>query len=792
MSGRESEEARLAAWLEPHVFGNRKLILALFAIITVALGWLAATGLRLDTNFNKQLPLEHEYIQTYLDHKDEFGGANRLLIALVARDGNMFTPGFFEALKIATDEVFFIEGVDRARVQSLWTPNTRYTEVVEGGIEAGDVIPSDFQPDAEGLARVKENILKAGIVGRLVANDFSGALVTAQLLDAEPETGEPVDYIEISRALEQKVRARIENADLELSVDVPVSVHMIGFAKVVGDVADGALSVITFAIVTIGLTLLFVWIYIQSLRIALVPLTCSLVAMVWMMGLLVVLGYGVDPLGILVPFIIFAIGTSHGVQKISAVSDSAMSGLDCMEGARRAFRLLFLPAIVALLSDLVGFVTILLIPVQVIQEMAVTASIGIAVIILTDLILLPVLVSYVPIDDGYRQRVERRQRQLSRVWDLLARITERGPSLVIIAIAVVIGVLGFIKGRETAIGDTQAGVPELRPSSRYNQDSNLISERFSIGTDILNVIVETRPDGCIDFPTIDAIDRFAWHMANVEGVRDVMSLAGVSKVVSAGWSEGSLKWRNLPRDERQLVQAQNYIETSTGLLNRDCSVMPVMLFLADHRAETIERVVAEVKAYREREPTAGVTYRLATGNVGVMAAQNEEVKAKEFVILGWLFAAIFVMCLINFRSLVGTIIVIIPLALGSLLVYTVMAIVGIGLKVNTLPMVALGAGIAIDYGIYLFSRMQEFLNRGESLRDAYRGALRVTGAAIFFTGITLSLGVATWAFSPLQFQADVGLMLTFMFFVNMLGAMLLLPALGAWLLPRRATPHLLK
>ena len=282
---------------------------------------------------------------------------------------------------------------------------------------------------------------------------------------------------------------------------------------------------------------------------------------------------------------------------------------------------------------------------------------------------------------------------------------------------------------------------------------------------------------------IDAIDRFAWHMANVEGVRDVVSLAGVSKVVSAGWSEGSLKWRNLPRDERQLVQAQGYIETSTGLLNRDCSVMPVMLFLADHRAETIERVIAAAKDYRSSNPTEGVTFRLATGNVGVMAAQNEEVRDKEFVILGWVFAAVTVMCLVNFRSVTGTILVIVPLTLVSILVYAVMAFVGIGLKVNTLPMVALGAGIGVDYGIYLFSRMQEFLGGGHSVREAYERALRVTGMAIIFTGVTLAIGVATWAFSPLQFQADVGLMLTFMFLVNMLGAMLLLPALGAWLLP---------
>lgn len=782
-SKRGNGKPTIAERLEPHVFGHRKLILAAFALLTLMFGAVAVQGLRLDTNFNKQLPLGHEYIRTYLKHKAEFGGANRLLIGLTARDGNMFTPQFFEALKVATDEVFFIPGVDRARVQSLWTPNVRYNEVVEGGIQAGDVIPPDFKPDAAGFAQVKENILKAGIVGRLVANDFSGALVSAQLLDADPETGKPIDYIKVAHELEKKVRDRIEGATPEARAKAQITVHIIGFAMVIGDIADGAMSVITFAIVTIVLTLLFVWIYIQSFRTALVPVVSSLVAMVWMLGLLVLLGYGVDPLGILVPFIIFAIGTSHGVQKISAVSDAALAGADSNEAARRTFRLLFLPAIVALLANLVGFITILLIPVQVIREMAVTASLGIGVIILTDLVLLPVLVSYVPINDAYRERVRRRQQRLKTVWEHLSVIAQRGPATIVIAVALVLGVFGFIKGKQTPIGDTHAGVPELRPDSRYNRDTDVITSKFSIGTDQLNVIVETEANGCIDHRIIDAIDRFAWHMRNIEGVRDVLSLAGVSKVVSAGWSEGSLKWRNLPRDQRQLVQAQGYIETSTGLLNRDCSVMPVMLFLADHRASTIERVIAAVKAYRTQHPTPGIKYRLATGNVGVMAAQNEEVKAKEFVILGWVFAAVTIMCLLNFRSVIGTLLVIIPLTLVSILVYAVMAFVGIGLKVTTLPMVALGAGIGVDYGIYLFSRMQEFLHAGHPVRVAYDRALRVTGAAIFFTGVTLAVGVATWAFSPLKFQADVGLMLTFMFLVNMLGAMLLLPALGAWLLP---------
>ena len=766
--------------LEPYVFGYRTPVLLVFAVLTLLFGAFAVRGLHIDTRFTKQLPLKHEYMQTYLKHQEEFGGANRVLIALEARDGNMFSAEFLQALKLATDEVFFIPGVDRARVQSLWTPNTRYTEVVEGGIQAGDVIPSGFQPTPEGLAQVRDNIRKAGIVGRLVANDFSGAIVSAQLLEQDPETGRPVDLIKIGDALE-KVRARIEGGDPAVGIAPGhIQVGVIGFAKVVSDIAHGALSVAIFAIVTVVLTLLAVWGFTASFRIALVPVVCSIVAVIWQLGLLVLLGYGVDPLGILVPFIIFAIGVSHGVQKISAVGDAATDGVDGNEAARRTFRLLFVPAIVALLADLVGFVTILAIPVEVIREMAITASLGVGVVILTDLILLPILVSFAHFDKGYAVRIRRRQELGMPLWHVIAHVATRPVAAAMIVAALVLAFAGFIKGRETPIGDTAAGVPELRATSRYNRDTDLITSKFSIGTDIINVIVEAPPNGCVNFEVMRLIDEFAWRMANVTGVRDVLSLPGVSKVVSAGWSEGNLKWRNLPRNEQALVQAQGYIDTSTGLLNKDCSVMPVILFLADHRAETIERVVAAVKSFRAANPSTDVNFRLATGNVGVMAAQNEEVRAKEVPILIYLFGAIGVMCLLTFRSVTGTVLVMLPLTLVSILAYAVMALVGIGLKVTTLPMVALGAGIGVDYGIYLFSRMQAFLHEGCSVHEAYLQTLRVTGASILFTGATLAIGVATWVLSPLKFQADVGLMLTFMFVVNMLAAMLLLPALAAW------------
>ncbi|MBV9621745.1 MAG: RND family transporter, partial [Gammaproteobacteria bacterium] len=505
--------------LEALLFGRRALILALFVLVTATLAALALTRLRIDTAFTKMLPLRHEYMRTYLEPQmAEFRGANRVLIAVLARDGNMFTPQFFAALRRATDEVLVMDGIDRARVQSIFTPNVRYLEVVEDGIEAGNVIPADFTPTPANMARVRDNIRKAGIVGRLVANDFSGALVSAIVLDQDAR-GRAVDPIRIAHELERRVRGPIEH-----QAGGALEVRMIGFAIVMGDIADGAGSVLRFAVLTLLLTLLAVRLYCQSWRVALIPVLCSLVAVICQLGTLALLGYGIDPIGLLVPFLIFAIGVSHGVQKISAVSDAAFAGLDSMAAARRTFRQLLVPAIVALLADLVGFVTILLIPVQVIREMAITASIGVAIVILTDLVLLPVLVSYVHFDPGYRTRVERRQHRLLSLWHRLAAITAPRAALLILAGAALLAVLGGIKGRQTPIGDTQSGVPELRADSRYNRDNEIITSRFNIGVDVLTAIIQSREPVCVSHDLMAGIDRFGWHMRNVPGVQDVITL----------------------------------------------------------------------------------------------------------------------------------------------------------------------------------------------------------------------------------------------------------------------------
>jgi predicted RND superfamily exporter protein len=811
---------------EKLVFGNRPAVLILFAIVTIVLTFFASQ-LRVDAGFKKQIPLNHEYMRTFIDYEQEFGGANRVLIAVMDKSGDMFNQPFFQTMEKITQDAKNIDSVDEARVRSIFTPNVRFVEVVEDGFAGGNVIPQEFTPNSEGFvadaeqfATIRANMEKANIIGRLVAKDFSGAMIWVDLVPEDPEKGVKVDYHRIAAQLDE-LRAKYENEH--------TTVAIIGFAKMVGDITDGARSVIWFFLLTIAFTWLLLFIYSSSIKLASLTVLCALISVVWMLGALRLLGFGIDPMNMLTPFLIFAIAVSHGEQMINRFRGEIFfggleegtpeelakrEGVDPETAARCAFRMLLVPGSVALIAGCIGFAAILVIPIRIIFELAITATIGVALTVLTDLILLPVLLSYTRLRNLPRKRAYRLRQltQFDKIWTVLAHFSRPLPAAIILVIGVVIWFFAERYGERVMIGDAQKGVAELRPDARYNRDAVLISDKFALGVDILNVIAEAGPSACTaSYPTMELVDRFAWHLRNVEGVAQVMTMPMSAKIVNAGWNEGNVRWRVLPRDADTLRLVTQGFETDTGLLNADCSAMPIMAFLTDHRATTIDRVVDVVKQFRVDNhawagpdanlqkqlaaqaasgdaPPAGtplVNLRLATGNVGVLAAINDEVRAVKRLILYMLYGAVFIMCLISFRSARAALCIVLPLVLVTELGHALMVYLDIGMKINTLTVVALGVGIGVDYGIYIFARMRESLLAGKPLTEAYFASLKTTGIAIFYTALTLAVGVGTWVFSDLKFQADMGVMLTFMFIVNMVAAIVFLPALCRWLLRPR-------
>ncbi|PIW62877.1 MMPL family transporter [Shewanella sp. CG12_big_fil_rev_8_21_14_0_65_47_15] len=768
---------KLVNGFESFLFRNRAWVVSIFVLLTFFLGY-QASQLKMDAAFIKNIPLHHSYMQTYLKHQKDFGGANSIMVAVEDTSGNIFNANYFDTLKNVHDQLFFIPGVERSQVKSLFSPSTRFTEVVEDGFAGGPVIPADFSTTQTGLDIVRDNIEKAGIVGRLIANDYSAAMVSAQLMDFDPQTGKPLDTIAFAAQLEKELRGKYETDK--------VKIHIIGFAKMAGDVADGAKGVLLFFVIAILITAVMVYLFSKSIILTVLPLVCSLIAVVWQLGLLTVIGFGLDPMSILVPFLVFAIGVSHGVQIINAVRRRVLDGQTTKAAAASAFRSLLVPGGVALLSDTVGFITLLSIDIGIIRELAISASLGVGVIIFTNLILLPLVISFTELKATPQGESTSDEVRAEAIWRFLAKFATPKYALVVIVATIALYFAGLQQANQMKIGDLQGGAPALHQDSRYNLDTFFITDHFSITTDVMTVIVEATPEACTYHDVLTQIDEFEWLVRNTPGVESTVSLASVAKKVNAGFNEGNPRWEVLPRTTASLVQAIGQIPTTSGLLNGDCSVMPVYLFMKDHKAETIEKVVAKVKAVAAKMDNDKLQFKLASGPVGVMAATNEAVAEAQLPMMLYVYGAVFVLCLISFKSFKATIAVIIPLYVVSTLAQALMTQLDIGLAVSTLPVIALGVGIGVDYGIYILSTMSAKLSNGMPVQQAYYEALVERGSAVIFTGLTLAIGVSTWFFSALKFQMDMGILLTFMFVVNMLGAIIILPALAAafWRQPK--------
>lgn len=752
----------------------RKPIAIITTLITLLLG-ASAMRTHLDAGFNKLIPLRHEYMAAFLQHSTVFSGANRVLINVHWKgEGDIYNEEFLKTLRGVTDEVFFTPGVNRAQVYSLFTPNVRYIEITENGFVGEVIIPSRFTPNAEGLAQVRSNVAKSGQIGRLVSNDLKSAMVRADLLEVNPKTGERLDYHQVAQKLEA-IRAKFGSQNIEINI--------VGFAKVLGDVMDGLITVIGFFGLAFLITAVLLWLYSRSVNLTALALVVALLPVVWLLGLLPLGGYGIDPMSILVPFLVFSIGVSHAVQMTNAWKQEVRAGLNSSDAAESAFRKLAVPGTLALLTNALGFMVIMMIDIPIVHELGITACMGVLLMIITNKVMLPVILSHLRLEPSALGRTDGVTGLHGRWWAVSA-LAKPGPALVTLAVALVLLVGGTIMSRQLLTGDIGAGAPELRADSRYNRDNDRIIANYSIGMDVLSVYAEASniDEACLNWPVMNAVERFDLSMRGVDGVRSVSTVAGLAKLAASGNNEGNPRWAALQRTEAALRTGAKAANPGLGLNTGNCDVIHMQLFLKDHEGATLKHVVGEVQKFIDADKTPNLKFRLAGGNAGVAAATNDAVEHAEVQMLAAIFGAITLLCWLTFRSWRAVLCIIVPLTLVSILCNALMAMLGIGLKVATLPVIAMGVGVGVDYGIYLYESLQhEMEHNGKSLREAFYEALRQRGTAAVFTGVTMSLGVGTWAFSALKFQADMGILLAFMFLVNMLGAVFLLPAMACWL-----------
>lgn len=769
--------------VERTLFNNRWIVLAVCACITLLLG-IEATQIKFNASFNKMIPVNQPFIRNFLHHFEELQSqGNAITIVVTANKGNVISKSYLKTLQKVNDEVYLLRGSDRPRITSLWTPSTTWLEITPDGLASGPVIDSSTYNGSDSqLELVRQNIQKAGLVGKMVSGDLSSSMIYVPLMEKDNITGKSLNYGQLSRSLNQ-IRKEFSSQG--------VTLHIIGFALVLGDMINGLTKILAFFAVSVAMTTLALLWYTRCFRSTALVVAASLTAVVWQMGSIPLLGFDLNPYSVLIPFLVFAIGMSHGAQKMNGVMQDIGRGTHSLVAARYTFRRLFLAGFAALTCDVASFAVLMTIQIQAIRELALIACIGVAVLIVTNLIMLPVILSYTGVSKRAALRslasngASAADRAPHRLWSWLDHFTRRTYASIVVLIAIALGFGGWFVGRDVQVGDLDQGAPELRQGSTYNRDNAYILAHYSLGTDALVVLVDTPPGQCNKFEVVSVINNLEWRLRQMKEVQSTASIGSFSEMTTMLFAENAPKWYALLANQKSLDDLSFYIPRS--LSNVDCSFLPLYVSLRDHKAATLTAIVDVVQAFIADPQNKSAMFKLslAGGNAGIAAATNIVIRQANDQMLYLVYASVIIFCGFAFRSWRAVLCAVLPLVLTSLLGQALMVILGIGIKVATLPVIALGVGVGVDYALYVLSVILKEMRGGASLSLAYHRTLLFTGRVVLLTGFTLAAGVGTWAFAPIKFQADMGLLLAFMFLWNMLGALILLPALAHFLLPER-------
>jgi hypothetical protein len=774
----EDFDQRSGSLLERLIFNNRLLLVLACVVLTAVLGW-AAARLDINASFEKMMPQSHAFIKNYRDNAASLRGlGNSVRLVVQNTKGDIYDPGYLAALREINDAVFLIPGVDRSFMKSLWMPVVRWTEITEEGYKGGSVMPDTYNGSASSLDVLRQNVLRSGIVGSLVGNDHKSSMIFVPLLDRDTSTGKELDYRVFRDRLEE-IRSKYEAGNVRIQV--------IGFAQLVGELIHGLFEILAYFGVAAVIATAIIFAYTRCVRSTAMVVSCSLVAVVWQLGIMRLNGFVIDPYSILVPFLIFAIGVSHGAQKMNGIMQDIGHGTHRYVAARYTFRRLFLAGLTALLADAVGFGVLAVVDIPVIRALAIEASIGVAVLIFTNLILLPILLSYTGVSRAAAERALRSSEGAHPMARWFGRFTQRRWASATLMVTGILTAAGLLVAQQLKIGDLDPGAAELRADSRYNRDNAYITGHYGLSSDQFAVIVKTPPEGVMTFETLLEMDRLEETLRDLPGVQTTMSAASLGRTYTAAGFEGSPKWVTINRDAFVVADSINYVyDSNPEMLNEGRNVAPIVAFLADHKAETLNSVVKAVEAFAQEHSTPERQFLLAAGNAGIEAATNIAVTRANREMLLYVYLAVIALCYITFRNWRAVVVAVVPLAVTSVLAEALMVMLGIGVKVATLPVIALGVGIGVDYSLYLLTVHLAAQRRGLSLTEAYCQALAFTGKVVALIGITLAAAVITWAWSPIKFQADMGLLLAFMFLWNMLGALIIVPSLAYFLLrPRR-------
>ena len=772
------------------VLKYRFMILIMILAITVFFGYEAATRLKISTNFSELLPQDHPYIKLHNEFSRQFGGANLLVIMVEVKEGDIFNTKTLSKVKYITEQLEQIPGVDRYKVLSIASLKMKDYKIDSWGMKTFPLMYPFIPKNEQEMKNLKHAIFSnEKYYGNYVSFDTKKTMIYADFFEEE------MDYQGIYNAL-TKIKRATEDENTKICI--------VGHPMHLGVVANMTRTMNYIMAATFMVIMLLIFFFYRSIWAMLIVPISGVIALIWGVGFMALMNFNLDPLVFVIPFLIALMAFRHSNQLYNRYYEEYEKHGDSKAASRIIISSMFIPGLASILTDAFGMAVVGIVPIAVLRNISFSSAFASIVTVLIGLLLTPILLSYIPISAGFMKRMEKVRLKDKERRGLGNHFADwLGPWIIgrgrfyIIAITLILLPFCYYWSERLIVGDAQVGSNLLWPTSQYNRDADEINRNLPLISPMYIAVLGKTQGSIKDKQVLQDIERFGRYMLKNSGAVSIQTMVGPLKTMGQKLHEDDPKWTSLPDSptENDAFFTLATTDGDPGDMDKFIDVHEqytnIVVFFKDKTGPTILKAIATAKEYIEKmaRVTGKAEYKLAAGVIGVEASINETVTANQLKTLLIALAGVYFFCALTYRSFAAGFILTIPLVVSNFMAFAYMAINQIGLSISTLPVSSVGIGLGVDYGIYLLSRIEEEKKREPSisLNEALIRALQSYGKSIISIAGTLILGLLVWLLSGLKFQAQMGLMLAVILFLNCLGAIFLVPVLVLLFKPRFIT-----
>lgn len=734
-------------------------------------------SLKILTDFNDLLPQQHPYIQTYNRIKENFGGANQVVMAIeVPADGSagpdIFNDKTLALVHEATQGIDTLPSINHNLISSLTHRTVRKVFVREDGGFGSQPYYDAQKPEhtPEQLAQLRKDVMaNPQVYGLLVSPDRKAALIKGQLNEGA------IDYAATFAEL-QKVRAAVTRDGHQ--------VYITGNPVLTGYVYTYLNQIVGILFWTLALLATLLIVYFRRLYGIALPLLGISLSSLWGLGFMAWLGFNLEPLSMPIPFLIAARAMSHGVQLVARYYEELAVTHNGKQAARNALDALFRPGSLAIIVDAVCIAVMMLGAAPFNWKLGVSAGFWAFSVIFTVHFMIPLALTLLPQPKDMANKNQGVRSALGRF--MAATGGKPSGAVAILGITALLVIAGTPLALTVKIGESEPGSPILHRDHDYNRSTTAVNQLFP-GSEELHIIARTTEPGGLKRPEVmQAIERFQQLMLQDPSLGGVKAIPAVVRQVNRLTHNDDPRWAQLPDTAGEIGGLMfAYLASSPipgalkEFVNADETEADLVFFYKDHQADTITRALAlaQESALIASAGVADLVFEPGGGIVGVSAAANEALHSDHMIMVPLVMVAAFVLVMLYYQSLHAGWLMVLPMLFATIMTYAYMGWAGIGVSVNTVPVIMVGVGVGIDYAVYFMDRIREEMEQLGDIRKAAINAVATTGYAVSFTAVTLIAGVVLWIFmSDLRFQSDAAVLLSFMLIVNAVAAMLIVPA----------------